>query len=115
MQPGSAIVDVAIDQGGCSETSRPTTHDDPRYKVSDVVHYCVTNMPGACARTSTMALTNATSEYALMIANKGWKQALIDHAGLRDGLNVCNGLVTNEAVAQDLDYTYVPADTLLKD
>ncbi|MBA2368217.1 MAG: alanine dehydrogenase [Candidatus Protochlamydia sp.] len=113
MIPGSVIVDVAIDQGGCTETSRPTTHDEPTYLVDGVVHYCVTNMPGACARTSTQALTNATGDYALMIANKGWKRALIDHVGLRQGLNVCFGHVTNESVAHDLGYSYVPAESLL--
>lgn len=107
MAPGSVIVDVAIDQGGCSETSRPTTHADPIYVVDGVVHYCVTNMPGACARTATLALTNATTDYALMIANKGWKNALRDNEGLRMGLNVCLGNVTNESVALDLGYTYV--------
>lgn len=107
MSPGSVIVDVAIDQGGCSETSRPTTHAEPIYSVDGVVHYCVTNMPGACARTATQALTNATTDYALLIANKGWKNALRDNVGLRTGLNVCLGNVTNESVALDLGYTYV--------
>lgn len=114
MRHGAVIVDVAIDQGGCSETSRPTTHADPVYSVDGVVHYCVTNMPGACARTSTQALTNATGEYALMLANKGWQKALLDSHGLRDGLNVCLGHVTNASVAHDLGYTYVSPDTLLK-
>lgn len=113
MTPGSVIVDISIDQGGCAETSKPTTHADPTYVVDGVVHYCVTNMPGACARTSTQALTNATGEYALMIANKGWKKALLDHAGLRQGLNVCFGHVTNESVAQDLGYSYVSAERIL--
>ena len=113
MSPGSVIVDVAIDQGGCSETSKPTTHGEPTYVVDGVVHYCVTNMPGACARTSTQALTNATGDYALMIANKGWKKAMLDHSGLRQGLNVCFGHITNESVAHDLGYTYVPAERLL--
>jgi alanine dehydrogenase len=113
MAPGSVIVDVAIDQGGCMETSKPTTHGDPTYVVDGVVHYCVTNMPGACARTSTQALTNATGEYALMIANKGWKKALAEHSGLRQGLNVCYGHVTNESVAHDLGHTYVPVERLL--
>lgn len=113
MKHGSVIVDVAIDQGGCSETSRPTTHAEPTYKVNEVVHYCVTNMPGACARTSTEALTNATGEYALMIANKGWKKALAEHAGLRDGLNVCLGSITNASVAHDLGYSYVPAEIMV--
>lgn len=113
MTPGSVIVDVAIDQGGCVETARPTTHSDPTYVVDGVIHYCVTNMPGACARTSTQALTNATMDYALEIANKGWKKALLDNVGLRHGLNVCDGQVTNESVAHDLGYTYTPAINLL--
>ncbi|MCE2981949.1 MAG: alanine dehydrogenase [Parachlamydia sp.] len=106
MAPGTVIVDISIDQGGCIETSRPTTHDNPTYLVDGVVHYCVTNMPGACARTSTLALTNATGEYALTIANKGWKKALMENAGLRQGLNVCYGQVTNESVAHDLGYVF---------
>ena len=113
MSPGSVLVDVAIDQGGCSETSKPTTHAEPTYIVEGVIHYCVTNMPGACARTSTQALTNATADYALMIANKGWKKASIDNIGIRHGLNVCYGHVTNESVAYDLGYSYVPAERLL--
>jgi alanine dehydrogenase len=113
MSPGTVVVDVAIDQGGCMETSRPTTHDNPTYIVDGVIHYCVTNMPGACARTSTQALTNSTTEYALLIANKGWKKALLDHVGLRHGLNVCFGQVTNESVAYDLGYSYTPAESLL--
>lgn len=106
MTPGSVVVDVAIDQGGCFETSRPTTHTAPTYVVDGVVHYCVTNMPGACARTSTLALTNATMDAAMLIANLGWRQA-IERPGLRDGLNVCLGNVTNAPVAADLGYTYV--------
>lgn len=106
MKPGSVVIDIAIDQGGCFETSRATTHANPTYIVDDVIHYCVTNMPGACARTATQALTNATTRYALEIANKGWKRA-IENVGLRNGLNVCDGDVTNEAVAFDLGYEYV--------
>lgn len=113
MSPGSVIVDVAIDQGGCCETSKPTTHADPTYIVDGVVHYCVTNMPGACARTSTQSLTNATMEYALTIANKGFRNALMQDEGLRKGLNVCFGKVTNEFVAHDLSYPYVPPDSVL--
>lgn len=113
MAPGSVIVDVAIDQGGCSETSRPTTHDDPTYVVDGVIHYCVTNMPAVCARTSTQALTNATMSYAVDLANKGWRQALKEDAGLRNGLNVCMGKVTNESVAHDLGYTFVPPEELI--
>ncbi len=106
MSHGSVFVDVAIDQGGCSETSKPTTHAHPTYLVDEVVHYCVTNMPGACARSSTLALTNATLEYALKIANKGYKKALGEDVYLRQGLNVCLGHVTNKAVAHDLGYKY---------
>jgi alanine dehydrogenase len=112
MSHGSVIVDVAIDQGGCSETSRPTTHSHPTYVVDGVVHYCVTNMPGACARTSTQALTNATMPYALKIANQGYKKALREDPGLMLGLNVCHGHVTNEPVAYDLGYDYVPPERL---
>lgn len=113
MSHGSVIVDVAIDQGGCVETAMPTTHADPIYEVDGVVHYCVTNMPGACARTSTQALTNATMDYAIMIANKGWKKALKENPGLRNGLNVCLGTVTNEHVAVDLGYDYVAPENML--
>lgn len=113
MSPGSVIVDISIDQGGCAETSKPTTHAEPTYLVDGVLHYCVTNMPGACARTSTKALTHATMDYALLIANKGWRKALTDNAGLRNGLNVCYGKITNESVANDLGYPYVPAEDVL--
>ena len=113
MKPGSVIVDVAIDQGGCVETSRATTHAEPTYVVDDVVHYCVANMPGAVARTSTFALNNVTLPFALALANKGWKQALIDDAHLRNGLNVCEGQVTCEPVAQAHGLAYVPAEKVL--
>lgn len=113
MSPGSVFVDISIDQGGCAETSKPTTHREPTYLVDGVVHYCVTNMPGACARTATLALTNATMGYALKIANKGYKKALLENPGLRNGLNVCNGFVTNEAVAHDLGYEYHPPERIL--
>ncbi len=112
MAPGSVVVDVAIDQGGCFETARPTTHTEPTYVVDGVVHYCVTNMPGACALTATKALTNATMDYALMIANQGWKKAL-RHKGLSQGLNVCLGKVTNLSVAEDLGHHYVPIEEVL--
>ena len=102
MQSGAVLVDVAIDQGGCFETSKPTTHDDPTYVVDDIVHYCVANMPGAVARTSTYALNNVTLPHGLAIADKGWQQALSDNAHLGRGLNVWNGHVTNEAVAESL-------------
>lgn len=110
MTPGAAVVDIAIDQGGCFETSKPTTHDEPTYKEEGIVHYCVTNMPGACARTSTQALTNATMRYAVTIANKGVKQALADDPHLRNGLNVCLGKVTCKPVAVDLGYEYQSPD-----
>lgn len=113
MRTGSVVVDVAIDQGGCFETSRPTTHADPTYVVDEVVHYCVANMPGAVARTSTIALTNATLRHAVALADKGWRRALKDDLHLRNGLNVAQGDVTCEAVARDLSYAYVPADKLL--
>ena len=107
MKTGAVLVDVAIDQGGCFETSRATTHQDPTYIVDGIVHYCVANMPGGVARTSTMALTNATLPYALELAGKGWAEALIANPHLRNGLNVCRGKVTYAAVARDLGYEYV--------
>ena len=113
MKPGAVVVDVAIDQGGCFETSRPTTHADPTFIVDNVVHYCVANMPGAVARTSTFALTNATIGHALAIADKGWRRALSNDPHLRAGLNVCEGQVTYKAVARALGHTYVPAESLL--
>ena len=114
LRPGAVLVDVAIDQGGCFETSRPTTHQHPTYIVDGIVHYCVANMPGGVARTATMALTNATLPYALELADKGWPQALQDNAHLRHGLNICCGKVTHAAVAHDLGYDYVDPLTVLK-
>ncbi|MGD0103517.1 MAG: alanine dehydrogenase [Rhodopila sp.] len=102
MRPGSVLVDIAIDQGGCFETSRPTTHTDPTYIEDGVVHYCVTNMPGAVARTSTFALTNATLPFVLALAGKGWRQAMLDDPHLAQGLNIHDGQVTHIAVAQAL-------------
>jgi alanine dehydrogenase len=113
MQPGSVLVDVAIDQGGCFETSRPTTHTEPTYIVDDVVHYCVANMPGAVPRTSTAALNTVTLPRVLEIATKGVHQALADDHHLRNGLNVAGGMVTDEAVARDLEYTFVDPATAL--
>jgi len=113
MKPGSVLVDVAIDQGGCFETSHATTHQDPIYVVDGVVHYCVANMPGGVARTSTLALSNATLPYAIQLADKGWAGALLDNIHLRNGLNVCRGKVTYEAVARDLGYAFVdPAEAI---
>src|ERR1700720_2534848 len=102
MKPGSVLVDIAIDQGGCIETSHPTTHADPTYVDEGVVHYCVTNMPGAVARTSAVALNNATLPFVQAIADKGWRRALREDAHLRSGLNICRGKVTYPAVAHDL-------------
>ena len=113
MKQGAAVVDVAIDQGGCFETSHATTHEKPTYIVDGVVHYCVANMPGAVARTSTFALNNATITHALALADKGWQKALKANPHLKNGLNVCQGHVTYEAVAHGLGYPYVPADSLL--
>ena len=113
MKKGAVLVDVAIDQGGCFETSHATTHADPVYMVDGVVHYCVANMPGAVARTSTFALNNATIGHALALAEKGWKRALGENPHLLNGLNVCQGQVTYEAVAHDLGYEFVDPAGLL--
>jgi alanine dehydrogenase len=113
MRPGSVVVDIAIDQGGCFETSRPTTHADPVYRVHGVTHYCVTNMPGAVARTSTHALNNATLPYVLKIADEGYRDALSEDRHLLAGLNLFEGRVTYEAVARDLGLPYTPADQAL--
>ena len=115
MKPGSVIVDVAIDQGGCAETAKATTHAEPTYIVDDVVHYCVANMPGAVARTSTLALNNATLPYVLQIANKGTRQALEDNPHLLEGLNVCKGVVTCESVAIAQNLSYRPAAEMLSE
>ena len=114
MKTGSVIVDVAIDQGGCAETSRPTTHGDPIYVVDGVVHYCVANMPGAVAKTATLALGNATLPYVLALADSGWRRACLDDPHLRAGLNVCGGVITHEAVALDLGMPYRPAEEFLR-
>jgi alanine dehydrogenase len=114
MRPGSVLVDVAIDQGGCFETSRPTTHEDPTYLVDDVVHYCVANMPGAVPRTSTYALNNATLPFTLALADKGAKQALFDDPNFLGGLNVCKGTITEEHVARALGYEYVAPEKALE-
>jgi len=113
MKDGSVIVDVAIDQGGCIETARATTHQEPTFVVDGVVHYCVANMPGAVARTSTAALTNATLPYAVEIANKGWKKAMQENNEIRLGANVINGKITYKAVAEAFGLEYTPVDTFL--
>ncbi|HET7797591.1 alanine dehydrogenase [Nevskia sp.] len=114
MKPGAVIVDVAIDQGGCFETSRATTHQNPTYVEEGVVHYCVANMPGGVARTSTFALTNATLPFALALADKGYKRALLDDPNLREGLNVHLGRVTYKAVAEALGHDYQSTSEALK-
>jgi alanine dehydrogenase len=113
MQPGSVIVDVAIDQGGCVETIKATTHDNPTYIVDGVVHYGVANMPGGVPRTSTLALTNATFPYAKELAKKGWKQALKENAALKKGLNIVDGKVTYPAVAEAFGLPFTPPDSYL--
>ncbi len=114
MKAGSVLVDISIDQGGCFETSRPTTHAEPTYVVDDVVHYCVTNMPGAVPRTSTFALTNVTLPFVRDLANMGWCEALLRDSHLANGLNVHSGRVNHEAVANDLGYDYLSANDALK-
>jgi alanine dehydrogenase len=114
MRPGSVLVDISIDQGGCFETSRPTTHASPTYVEEGVIHYCVTNMPGAVARTSTFALNNATLPFGLALANKGWRKALADDPHLRAGLNIAAGKVTHPAVAGALGLPLAAVDEALK-
>jgi alanine dehydrogenase len=114
MKAGSVIVDIAIDQGGCAETSRPTTHSAPTYIVDDVVHYCVTNMPGAVARTSTFALNNVTLPFVLALADKGYRRALGEDPHLRNGLNVYEGRITYRAVADALKLKFVPPEAALR-
>jgi alanine dehydrogenase len=113
MKNGSVLVDVAIDQGGCFETSKATTHGDPTFVIDGVVHYCVANMPGAVAKTSTLALTNATLPYALQIADQGWKQAMQTNPEIKRGANIINGKVTYKAVAEAFGVVYTPVDKVL--
>src|SRR5699024_4377241 len=108
MKPRSVLVDVAIDQGGCFETSKPTTHEDPVFLVDDVLHYGVTNMPGAVPYTATRGLTNSTLNYALEIANKGWKKALKENKELRKGLNIANGIIVYPPVGEAFDMGWKP-------
>src|SRR6185312_10822047 len=110
MKPGAVIVDVAIDQGGCVETSRPTTHRSPTFVVDGVVHYCVTNMPGAVGRTSTYALCNVTLPYVLQLAGRGWRAVAAASPGVAEGVNIDRGRVTNRAVAATFDLPYSPLD-----
>lgn len=113
MKKGSVLVDVAIDQGGCFETSKPTTHSDPIFTVEGIVHYCVTNMPGAVAKTSTLALTNATLPYALELANSGWKSAMRQHEDIRHGANIINGHVCHQGVAEAFNLKLAPIEKLI--
>lgn len=113
MQPGSVVVDVSIDQGGCFETSKPTTHDHPTYRVDEIVHYCVTNMPGAVPRTATFALNNATLPFALALANAGYKEAMRRNHHLMHGLNICRSKITYKAVAEALHLSYTPAAEMI--
>jgi alanine dehydrogenase len=113
MRPGTVMVDVAVDQGGCFETTKPTTHDDPTYIIDDVVHYCVANMPGAVPATSTLALTNATLPYAIQLASKGWRKACQENAALRRGLNVVSGKVVYQGVADAFGLKYVDVAAVL--
>jgi alanine dehydrogenase len=113
MRPGTVLVDVAVDQGGCIETCKPTTHENPTFIIDDVVHYCVANMPGAVPYTSTLALTNATLPYAIQLADKGWKKAAQENAELIPGLNVINGDIVYKAVAEAFGMNYVPVEKYL--
>ena len=106
MEKGTVLVDVAVDQGGCIETCRPTTHEDPTYTIDGILHYCVANMPGAVARTSTVALTNATLKYALNLAEQGWEEACKNDKSLSKGLNIVNGKIVYKAVADAFDMSY---------
>lgn len=114
MKPGTVLIDVAVDQGGCIETCKPTTHENPTYIIDGVVHYCVANMPGAVPYTSTLALTNATLPYAIQLAEKGWKKACQDNAELRLGLNVVNGNVCYKGVSQAWNLDFTPVEDILK-
>ena len=105
MRPGTVIVDVAVDQGGCIETTKATTHEDPTYIIDDVVHYCVANMPGAVPYTSTLALTNVTLPYVLRLANQGWKVACAKDPSLRKGLNIVNGKIVYEEIAEAFNWS----------
>ena len=114
MKPGTVLIDVAVDQGGCIETCKPTTHEDPTYEIDGIIHYCVANMPGAVPYTSTVALTNATLPYAIDLANNGWKKACKKSAELRKGLNIVEGKIVYEAVAQAFELPFEPVEKFLK-
>jgi alanine dehydrogenase len=112
MQPGSVLVDVAVDQGGCFETTRPTTHEDPIFIIDDILHYCVANMPGAVPMTSTIALTNATLPFALQLASKGWKTACKENPSLQLGLNIVQGKVVYKGVADAFALPLTPIEAI---
>ncbi|MCE2708945.1 MAG: alanine dehydrogenase, partial [Algoriphagus sp.] len=114
MKKGAVLVDVAVDQGGCIETCTPTTHENPTFVIDDVVHYCVANMPGAVPYTSTLALTNATLPYGLQLADKGWKKAAVDNTELALGLNVIQGEIVYQAVADAFGMPFTPVDKFLR-
>lgn len=114
MRPGTVLVDVAVDQGGCIETCKPTTHEDPTFIIDEVVHYCVANMPGAVPYTSTLALTNATLPYAIQLANKGWRKAVQENQDLRLGLNVVNGEICYKGVSEAWNLPYTPVEQILE-
>ena len=113
IKKGAVLLDVAIDQGGCFETSKPTTHSNPIYTIDGILHYCVANMPGAVAKTSTFALTNATLPYAVEIANKGWQTAFRENSEINRGANVVNGKITCRGVAETFGLEFFPIDSLL--
>jgi alanine dehydrogenase len=115
MSPGTVVVDVAVDQGGCIATCVPTTHENPTFIIDDIVHYCVANMPGAVPYTSTLALTNATIPYAVQLANKGWKKACEENEELKKGLNIANGKVVYKGVAEAWDLPYHDVESVLKE
>ncbi len=112
MKPGTVLIDVAVDQGGCIETCKPTTHDQPTYVIDNIVHYCVANMPGAVPYTSTLALTNVTLPYIVKLANKGWKKACNENAELKKGLNLIDGHIVYKGVADAFKLAYTEVDAL---
>jgi alanine dehydrogenase len=113
MRPGTVLVDVAVDQGGCFETTKATTHANPTFTIDDVIHYCVANMPGAVPRTSTLALTNSTLPFGIQLAGKGWQKACRENASLAKGLNVVDGKVVYEGVAEAFNLPFTPPETIL--
>jgi alanine dehydrogenase len=114
MKPGTVLVDVAVDQGGCIETCRPTTHENPTYVIDGILHYCVANMPGAVPYTSTVALTNATLPYVVQLANKGWRKAVAESKEIERGLNIMQGKIVYKAVAEAFGMEYTPLSEVLK-